>query len=508
VAEAAATLPGALAPADESVQADATKLALGPLLSLPPSTAAKQLNVLIKTLLKDQMRHAHSTMSKVQLEMEDQEIEAGAFGFSLGGIRMAEGESLAALVARAKVEASAEVTLPLTFHRVARFRVAPVARCSVTLQGHEGPVLSAHFDARGTELATGSGDGTIRLWDLDTQTPKGALRGHKGWILAVAWSPDGVYMVSGASDGEVRIWNPERRVCLGGALRHHKQAITGVAWEPAMDAWPSRRFVTSSKDKTARVFDAKTARYLFALTGHGQSVTAVRWGGGNLIYTASQDMTVRVWSSVDGTPVRTCKGHANWVNCIALNTDTALRRGPYDHFGKPVVPGDGSPAHLQQAATVAYQRARSSTPDSERLASASDDSTIFLWAPQRSETPLARLTGHQQLINCVAFSPDGRILASASFDKAVKLWAADTGAFIASLRGHVQAVYQLAWSPDSRLLASSSRDAMIKCWSVEKKEVVRQLDGHSDEVYALDWSPDGVSLASGSKDKSVKVWRR
>ena len=37
------------------------------------------------------------------------------------------------------------------------------------------------------------------------------------------------------------------------------------------------------------------------------------------------------------------------------------------------------------------------------------------------------LTGHQQLINDVAFSPNGRLIASASFDKSVKLWEGKTG---------------------------------------------------------------------------------
>lgn len=75
---------------------------------------------------------------------------------------------------------------------------------------------------------------------------------------------------------------------------------------------------------------------------------------------------------------------------------------------------------------------------------------------------LARMTGHQQLVNDVKFSPDSRLIASASFDKSIKIWDGKTGAYITTLRGHVQAVYQISWSSDSRLLVSGSADSTVK----------------------------------------------
>lgn len=63
----------------------------------------------------------------------------------------------------------------------------------------------------------------------------------------------------------------------------------------------------------------------------------------------------------------------------------------------------------------------------ERLVSGSDDFTLFLWSPAEDKKPLARMTGHQALINQVVFSPDSRVIASASFDKSIKLWDGRTG---------------------------------------------------------------------------------
>ncbi len=98
--------------------------------------------------------------------------------------------------------------------------------------------------------------------------------------------------------------------------------------------------------------------------------------------------------------------------------------------------------------------------------SGSDDFTLFLWNPVEDKKPLARLTGHQQPVNHLAFSPDGRRFASASFDKKVKVWDGRTGAFLSTLNGHVGAVYQVAWSADSRLLVSASKDSTVKLWEM------------------------------------------
>src|SRR5205807_1254142 len=49
-------------------------------------------------------------------------------------------------------------------------------------------------------LASGSYDGTVRLWDPATGTQLAALPGHDGWVDGVAFSPDGQLLASGGRD--------------------------------------------------------------------------------------------------------------------------------------------------------------------------------------------------------------------------------------------------------------------------------------------------------------------
>lgn len=102
-----------------------------------------------------------------------------------------------------------ETVLPLVYKPEAMFRIRPVTRASSTLEGHTEAVLSVAFSPDGKSLASGSGDTTVRIWDLTTETPVHTCEGHKHWVLFVSFSPDCKKIASGGMDHNILIWNTE-----------------------------------------------------------------------------------------------------------------------------------------------------------------------------------------------------------------------------------------------------------------------------------------------------------
>lgn len=449
----------------------------GPQIDIPSDTTPQQLEELLNQLIESE--------------------EPVPFAFYIDSSEVSE--TVGAILK--EQNKSTESVVSIEYRPLSIYRVVPLTRCTDSIPGHTEAILHISFSPSGDVLGTGGGDMTVRFWDAQTCTPIQTCKGHKNHVLCTSWSPSGKYFASGDKDGKICVWNGTtgELVC---ELSGHRQWITSLCWEPLHLSKNCERLASSSKDGTVIIWNVRTHLKDHVISGHSDSIECVRWSGSGLVITASRDRTIRVWSleGMGGKLVRSLLGHAHRINSLTLNTDYVMRCGGYDWDHRSFTDSQTMfECSLQKYNTFIQS-------NKELLCSCSDDFTLFLWEPAVSSRPIARLIGHQQLVNHVMFSPDGRYLASASFDKKVKVWDPKTGKLLNTLHGHVGSVYQLTWSPDSRFIASASKDSTVKVWKPLSKNAQFTLSGHADEVYAVDWSPFGTQAASGGKDRLVKIW--
>lgn len=194
---------------------------------------------------------------------------------------------------------NSEKVLQITCLPQACHRVESVTRCSSSIAGHSDAILSVQFNNDGTKLASGSGDTTVRFWDVQTQTLHHVGKVHKNWVLVISWSPDGKKLASACKNGEICIWNSETGTQIGRSLRGHSKWINALVWEPFHRNTDCRRLASASKDCTIRIWDTITGGTLFTLSSHTMSVTSLKWGGCGLIYSSSQDRTIKIWNDHD-----------------------------------------------------------------------------------------------------------------------------------------------------------------------------------------------------------------
>jgi ribosome assembly protein 4 len=342
-------------------------------------------------------------------------------------------------------------------------------------------------------LASGSGDGTVRLWDVFTQTPLKEIKADN-WVMLVVWSPDAERLAYAEKNGNVTIYTPENEHQV--KLNGHSKFVTSMAWVPLHLSKSCNRLVSGSKDFTIRLWNTDTGTCERAFGNHTKCVTKVLWSGCNEIISCSEDLRICCFDS-NGGYLRELKKHSHWVNSMSLSTEQVIKRGCYE----PGKTFDGKDKHAK--ALELYQKAVEY--HKERLVTGSDDFTLmFFELPNK--VPIKQMVGHGKPINHVSFSPDGRYIASGSFDKKIKLWDGYTGEFMCTFDGHVGPVYVMSWSADSRFIISASQDSTLKLWDIKTRKLMMDLPGHADQIYALDWDINGRLVASGGKDRQVKLW--
>lgn len=163
-------------------------------------------------------------------------------------------------------------------------------QCLAVLEGHEGRVFSIAFSPDSQQLATGSEDQTIRLWDASTGACLKVLGGHTKPVEAIAFSPNEKMIASGSDDTTVRLWNLEGE-CTA-TLTPNVGRVLSIAFSA-----DGSLLAIGGSNQIAVLWDVNAGKLLATLTGHTKAVQTLCFSPtGKYLATGSEDETIRLWT--------------------------------------------------------------------------------------------------------------------------------------------------------------------------------------------------------------------
>jgi WD40 repeat protein/tRNA A-37 threonylcarbamoyl transferase component Bud32 len=296
---------------------------------------------------------------------------------------------------------------------------------SKTLPGDSTSLSPVAISPDGKTLASGSEDGTIKLWDLQTGKLRNTLKRppssdkRSKSVRAIAFSPDGQSLASGSEDNGIKIWN------LGTGKLLHTLSEKSY-WIGALAISPdSQTLLAGDEDGYITIGNLRTGELQNFFAGHSTLVDSLAISpDGQTAVSGSDDKTIKVWEIKTGQLIHT------------LTTPDARR-----------------------VFAVAI------SPNGKTIASGSEDGVIRLWN-LGSGNFIQSLPVGSASINAIAYRVNGHTLVSGSNDGTIQLWDVRTGKVLRTMPGHSGPVYSLAFSPDGQTLVSSSKDETIKVWRV------------------------------------------
>ncbi|KAG2345775.1 WD40 repeat-like protein [Suillus weaverae] len=185
-------------------------------------------------------------------------------------------------------------------------------------------VITMALSPRGDIVASGSGDGTVRLWNAETVKVIAKRVGHTRSVWSVGWSPAGERVVSGSEDGTARVWDVETsETTMFCPIKTAHRFVYAVSYSP-----DSKHIATGGyKKNEVQIWDADT-RKLLSTIEHSRPVYCMTWTSDGKKFISGSDVgSIRILNSTQSNATRSPFSNVITTLVRLWNLDTYLPVG-------------------------------------------------------------------------------------------------------------------------------------------------------------------------------------
>ncbi len=369
----------------------------------------------------------------------------------------------------------------------------------------ESGIELVEFSPRGTRIAVASHDGPAAIFDIETGQQVGPLLAHGAGISSIAYNAEGTRLLTTSQEGTIKVWDVETGTELGTSFEAAEE-VRVARFSP-----DGKHVAAGSADGVIRIWDVEGGAPLQAFSGNASGAIAslaFSPDGSRIVSAAADDRTARVWSVEKPNPMLVDR---------PIRHDAVVRDARFSASGNQVVTAseDGTAMvwDLQNQAAKRFKSldgkltTAAFDPAGTGIVAGSVRGMLQIW--DLNGTGRQSINAHNGEIWALAFSPDGKQLLTASEDGTAKLWDYAARKLIRAIGGGHGAIRSAAFSPDGNLVATGYLNKITLLWDARTGDAVQRsktFGVHNGTVRSVTFSPDGKRIMTASADKSIKFW--
>ena len=244
---------------------------------------------------------------------------------------------------------------------------------------HPSEVFSVAISPDGSLLASGSSDGTVRVWQVETGTLANEMEHGDISIRCIAFSPDGTILASGTNDGRIYLWRMRDGLLLN-TLKAHAVSIGSLVFAP-----DGASLASAAPDSSVKLWNMNDGGMQQCFVATGADVISVTFSFQDTIIAIGNDideMWLEEWDLPEGVVVNMWvepKAHASNAALAPVSGIVAIAHG---NSIETLRIKDGKQLIIQVGPTLTNVVKMAYSPDGQILAAGTSDGSVWLWPTQ------------------------------------------------------------------------------------------------------------------------------